>query len=329
MEIRSIAPWLGATLCLAACATTAGNGATSSPTPTGTATGTPTGTPTPSQATGVGPGGGTLDRLVFAVVGDTRPALPDDLVSYPTDIITKIFADLEAENPKPAFGVGTGDYSFADPWSDEGVEQIDRYLTAASGFTSQMFYAVGNHECLTVTSMNCLDTNFGGLPNSFKNFMSKMVTPLGYLSPYYSFRVDAADGSWTSKFVIIAGNSWDADQAAWLDQILSLDTTYTFIVRHEDRLTTEAPAVTPSEAIMANHPYTLALVGHKHTYSYDPAHKEVITGNGGAPLTGSVDYGYTVIQQLENGDLDGKNYDYQSHAVIGSFKVHPDGTPAN
>src|SRR5205807_2598345 len=160
------------------------------------------------------------------------------------------------------------------------VDQINRYLTAATNFHRQMFYAVGNHECLTVTSLNCLDSNLGGLPNSFKNFVSKMVTPLGYSLPYYSVRVDAADGSWSSKFVIVAGNSWDSTQAAWLDQILSLPTTYTFIVRHEDHLTTEAPAVTPSETIMAHHPYTLALVGHKHTYSYDPAHKEVITGNG-------------------------------------------------
>ena len=52
--------------------------------------------------------------------------------------------------------------------TDEGVEQINRYLTAATNFHQQMFYAVGNHECLTITSLNCLDSNLGGLPNSLR-----------------------------------------------------------------------------------------------------------------------------------------------------------------
>src|SRR5256885_3282079 len=42
----------------------------------------PSATPTPNPpGTGVGPGGGTVSDLRFAIVGDTRPSLPDGLAS--------------------------------------------------------------------------------------------------------------------------------------------------------------------------------------------------------------------------------------------------------
>ena len=310
------------------CSSSSGSqGASDSPTPTGTIA-TPTATPTPNPpGTGVGPGGGTVSDLRFAIVGDTRPSLPDGLASYPTAVITKIYQDLDVEMPKPAFGISTGDYILADPWTDEGAEQIDTYLTAREGFSQQMFYAMGNHECITLTSGNCLASNVGGIPNSMKHFLDKMVYPLGYQHPYYAFDVDAADGSWTSKFVLIAANSWDSTQAAWLNSVLSEPTTYTFVIRHENYAATDAPGTTPSEQIIAAHPYTLKLVGHNHTYQWEPDAHEVITGNGGAPLTGSIDYGYTIVDRLPNGDIEGHNYDYQTHAQIGAaFEVQADGT---
>src|SRR5262249_57733694 len=55
----------------------------------------------------------TMDTLSFAVVGDTRPATVDDTAGYPTAIITKIFLDLEAANPRPGLTVATGDYQFS------------------------------------------------------------------------------------------------------------------------------------------------------------------------------------------------------------------------
>src|SRR4029079_818751 len=61
----------------------------------------------------IGAMGGTLDTLSFAVVGDTRPATIDDTNGYPTAVIQKIWQDVEAHSPRPAFGVTTGDYQFA------------------------------------------------------------------------------------------------------------------------------------------------------------------------------------------------------------------------
>src|SRR6266566_2638688 len=52
---------------------------------------------------GAGPGGGLLDELRFAVVGDTRPMNLDDTANYPADVLRQIWTEVEAEQPKPAF----------------------------------------------------------------------------------------------------------------------------------------------------------------------------------------------------------------------------------
>ena len=61
-----------------------------------------------------------------------------------------------------------------------------------------------------------------------------MLAPIGQTAnPYYSINVNAADNSWTAKFVITAANAWDTAQQTWLQSTLAQKTTYTFIVRHE------------------------------------------------------------------------------------------------
>jgi hypothetical protein len=55
--------------------------------------------------------------------------------------------------------------------------------------------------------------------------------------------------------------------------------------------------VAASEAIMASHPYTLAIVGHTHSYSHNAGSREIIIGNGGAPITSRKNYGFGLIQQ--------------------------------
>src|SRR6185295_13393787 len=47
----------------------------------------------------------TADELVFAIVGDTRPAQPDDTKGYPVDAIKQIWKSIEAANPKPRFAI--------------------------------------------------------------------------------------------------------------------------------------------------------------------------------------------------------------------------------
>ena len=46
-------------------------------------------------------------------------------------------------------------------------------------------------------------------------------------------------------------------------------------------------------------------------------------GNGGAPLTGSVDYGFVIAAQQADGSMLLNAYDYATNAVTNSFKVAP------
>jgi hypothetical protein len=104
-------------------------------------------------------------------------------------------------------------------------------------------------------------------------------------------------------------------------------TTYTFVVRHEGSNATTAPGVTPSGQIMKQYPYTLLLAGHTHTFSYSASTREVIIGNGGAPLTGGVDYGYLIGEQRADGAIVFNEYDYSTNAAATTFVVTANGTP--
>jgi hypothetical protein len=262
----------------------------------------------------------------FAVVGDTRPANEDDTANYPTDIITKIWSDIAATHAD--FAVSTGDYQFSNPTGTQSTAQLDLYMTARAQFPGKLYAAMGNHECTGYTASNCGAGNTDGITNNYTAFMTKMLAPIGQSLPYYTIRFDAADGSYTAKLVVIAANAWDSTQSAWLAAELAKPTTYTFIMRHEDRTANTAPGVTPSETIINQHPLTMRIVGHTHAYKHYASDKEVVCGNGGAPLTSGTNYGYGVIEMLSTGAIQFTEYDYQSNAVIDQFRVHTDGSPA-
>ena len=275
----------------------------------------------------VGVNGGTASRLYFAVVGDTRPANPDETSGYPTAIITKIYSDIAGLSPQPLFVVTTGDYMFSTPGAGTAGPQMSLYLTAQSQFKGTAFGGMGNHECTGATASNCATD----ATENYNVFMSQMLGPLGVTKPYYSVSINASDNSWTSKIVFIAANAWDGAQASWLDATLSQNTTYTFVIRHEPADANTAPGVNPSEAILAKHPYTLAIVGHTHTYGhYSDQPKEMLVGNGGAPPTGSKDYGFGLIQQRADGTIQADVLDYQTlnYDSYFRFAVHPDGSAA-
>ena len=284
-------------------------------------------TPDSSSIQSIGTGGGTLSSLDFAIVGDTRPPSKDDIKNYPTAVITKIFQDVQAENPPVPFVVTTGDYQFSSPNGSTAAPQIDTYLQAQANYAGTVFHTMGNHECTGAVVSNCGTGNLDGTPTTYKTFMQKMMTPLGVSQPWYVVNVDATDNSWSAKFVFIAANAWSSTQATWLDAAMAKPTTYTFVVRHEGVVVTDAPGVTPSAAIIAKYPYTLLLVGHTHTFDYYSKDREVITGNGGAPLAAGVNYGYTVVRQRADKAMEVHAYDYLTHATIQTFAVKPDGTP--
>jgi hypothetical protein len=291
----------------------------------------------------VGPGGGTLSSLSFAIVGDTRPPTEDDTAGYPTAVITKIWQDIEAASPRPAFALSTGDYQFAGPTHTPGTQaaQIADYMTARANFTNVVFPAMGNHECDGATQDNCYACGsgcsaVGGICNAsgvcvtpnYTVFASNMLAPINETLPYYTIDVSSSAGvspAWTSKFVFVACNAWSTTQATWLANALATPTTYTFVVRHEGTTATTAPCLSGTgnqnaDTIMSQYPYTLLIAGHTHTYAYYSSQKQVIVGNGGAPLSGSVDYGYVIARQ-QGTSIVFDSYDYSTNAIIGTFTV--------
>jgi hypothetical protein len=278
---------------------------------------------------GVGANGGHVSSLLFTVVGDTRPANPDDIQGYPTAIIDKIYQDVAALQPAPLFSVSTGDYQYSSSYGGgQAGPQLDLYLAARSKFSGAFFPAMGNHECTGSTDSNCGTGNRDGVTDNYTQFMTKMLGPIQKTNPYYSVEIDATDGSWTSKFIFIAANAWDSAQATWLQGVITQKTTYTFIIRHEASSTSGVPGVAPSDQIIGTNPYTMMIVGHSHTYEH-PLLKEVLFGNGGAPLSGSsVDYGYGLFAQRADGAIVVDAMDYMTNMPDPAFHfvVKPDGT---
>lgn len=274
---------------------------------------------------GAGPGGGTLTDLRFAVVGDTRPANIDDTAHYPTDIVGAIWTDVEQEQPHPQFAVTTGDYMFASTTGHEQGPQLDLYLGARAAYTGVVYPAIGNHECTGYTVSNCGPAGADLEPPNYTVYLEKMVQPIGEQLPYFTERFAAADKSWTAKFVFVAANAWDRAQESWLEQQLSEPSTYTFIVRHEPSQSDTAPGVGPSDQIIIKHPYTMLITGHTHSYRHIPAYRTIIVGNGGAPLTSDVNYGYVIIARQPDGTIGVTSYDYETRAVVDQFAVTADG----
>lgn len=68
------------------------------------------------------------------------------------------------------------------------------------------------------------------------------------------------------------------------------------------------------------------MVGHTHTYRHNPSQRELIVGNGGAPLTGDFNYGYVIVERQEDGTLHVAEFDYDTNAVQDRFVVRPDGS---
>jgi hypothetical protein len=311
--------------------TVASTTATSSSVASATSTSTSTSTVASSSATSassssgttgvIHPTGGTLDTLSFAVVGDTRPPNEDDTGGYPTDVITKIWADLEAASPRPAFVVTTGDYQYANPNGTQSKPQLTLYMNARQQFSNIVFPVMGNHECTGFTASNCGEGNSDGITANYTNFMSMMLGPLGATAPFYSFNVNGTNGAWTAKFVMVACNAWDQTQATWLDGELAKPTTYTFVVRHEGNDADTAPCVTPMQSILSSHPLTLLIAGHTHTFEFNANSRQMIVGNGGAPLSGNINYGYTLATQQPNGTITYDEYDYMTNQVVLNYNL--------
>jgi hypothetical protein len=212
---------------------------------------------------------------------------------------------------------------FASTSGTQQAPQLKLYTGARANYSGVDFPAMGNHECTGATASNCATTT----TTNMSEFMTQLLGPISKTKPYYSINVASPTNAWTAKFVFVAANAWDSTQSSWLSSTLSQSTTYTFVIRHESATASTAPGVSPSEQIMKQYSYTLSIVGHAHTYSH-PSGKEVLFGNGGAPLT-SGNYGFGLFTQRGDGAIMVDAYDYSTMKPDSSFHfvVKPDGTP--
>ena len=218
---------------------------------------------------------------------------------------------------------------FATPQTGgQAQPQLDLYLQARGSYPT--FPAMGNHECTGNTNSNCGANGADGITDNYTQFMNGLMQPLGNTTPYYSINVNETTGAWTAKFVFVAANAWDSTQASWLQATMGQTTTYTFVIRHESSETSGGPpGESGSDGIISQFPYTLLIVGHTHTYEKSGP-REVIVGNGGAPLTSSVNYGFGLVTQRTDGAIQFDMIDYQTLQPDTSFRfaVNPDGSPA-
>jgi hypothetical protein len=72
----------------------------------------------------------------------------------------------------------------------------------------------------------------------------------------------------------------------------------------------------------------MLIVGHTHEYAHYANDKEIIVGNGGAPLTSGVNYGYVIVARNASGTLTVTAYDYTTHAVLDTFSIQASGAAA-
>jgi hypothetical protein len=271
------------------------------------------GTTLPAISGSVGPNGGSVSRLFFAITGDTRPDTINSTSTYPTTLVNKIYTDIQGMSPRPQFVVATGDYMFASTTSSTASTQINLYAQGAALFTGGPLYPVmGNHECDGSTTGNCS----GRTTDNITAFKTTLLANIGKTKTYYtvSFSSSVASYPWTAKLIVLSCNEWDSTQLSWFNQQVAVPTTYTFITRHESsNADAIAPCINDTDPVITAHPPNLLLVGHTHTfevfkkssmYNMLPV-DEVVAGMGGAQQQlnpGQIPvFGYATIEQIATG----------------------------
>jgi hypothetical protein len=208
----------------------------------------------------------------------------------------------------------------ANPNGNEAKPQMDLYVAAMKRFSGPVFGSLGNHECTTGTTSNCAPP--AATNNNYKAFVNGILKPIGKTKPYYEIPFNDTKGGWTAKLLVTACNAWDSAQKTWLENALKRRTDYTFIARHEPKGST-APCNNQMDAIItaSGVRYTMLLVGHVHNYNHSG--KQLLEGCGGAPLSGSANFGFATITQRADGDVRVRQYDSTTGQVVSTYTLPP------
>jgi hypothetical protein len=267
----------------------------------------------------IGANGGTVDRLHFAVFGDIRPSLPDDLSPYPTGIVMQVMDGITHENAQ--FAIGTGDYMLENFCSFCATNQINSLIMGESHFRHHIFHAMGNHECLTINEGNCPEENE---TVALRTYRSRLIPT--YAHTYFAWTIRTSLGD--ARFIATSPNAWSTDQLTWLGNELAVQWRYVFVIAHEPP-TSVGPGTSDIENQIAARPggVTMRLYGHRHRYEH-VLPNATITGNAGAPLDGVTNwYGFVLIDQRADGNLTVTSYEVGNPpTVFESFVLTPGGT---
>ena len=238
---------------------------------------------------------GHFERLRVGLLGDTRPAVAGGV--YPTQTITHIYQEIDARAPD--FAVTLGDYVYVSPANLAMAKaQMTTYLGARAGYHGSVYYVLGNHE------------GYGDNIVAFRQLMSNAA--------YFSLH--GTVGQSTFKFVVIADDVWTAAEETWVKQALAAQTTYTFVCRHHPSYNTDTNEMYILSVIQP-YPRTLLIDGHTHLYQQQST-REVVIGNGGAPLDSSY-FGYAMLDVDPAGTVTVTSYRESDDAQMSTFSVGP------
>jgi hypothetical protein len=258
-----------------------------------------------------------VDLLKFGTTGDTRPQACEDTAGYPTSIISGIVDQIRQAGAEFAIDLGDHMYVCNNDLSI-ATAQMNLYMQAAARLGQTFFMTEGNHECYHSPCP------LGSTNANFVAFM-KALAPLA-TKPYYSFDVQTSPG--LASFVVVADNSWDSAQQTWLDQTLATADTkaaYTIIAKHHPQGDSSIPENATIMTVIRKHKFALLMTGHNHYYKHEQkadGGRDMILGTGGAPLiAGGSFYGWALVEQQRNGQLQISVYDTSSNTPVDTWSV--------
>jgi calcineurin-like phosphoesterase family protein len=276
------------------------------------------GTPDPGAVPSgtVGSTGGNVERLWFATTGDTRPAECDQTDAYPKAAIAQIAAAMKALRVQ--FTLDLGDHMYVCNQSDpEARQQMGFYMDAIAQGPSAWWMTMGNHECGNGTYPYACFVN-GAHDANFAAYMAALNRPL----PYYANDVQTSLGM--ARFVVIADDSWNPTQAAWLEGTLAdadARAKYTIVARHHpvQGTRTGQPEIL---SVLRRHKYSLILTAHNHEYQHDTATwqgRSAVVGLGGA----GGKWGFGTVLQGSDGSLVFVQRDANGNPIGAPWTVAP------
>jgi len=215
------------------------------------------------------------DCLRFAVIGDSRPHY-DDIFTQPA-VFGKMLKDMEAQEPRPAFLLHTGDIILGWSWN-EGVlrKEYERYREAVKGVPFPIYIALGNHE---------------GFSGQCVSMFRKYFGPTWYSFDREGYHFVILDNSAAGHYLKLGD-----EQEAWLKKDLegNKGKKGTFVAMHVPIVGDEMELWLEIDAADRDRLHKLFLAnnvkavfqGHKHIYELcvRDGIKYVTTGGGGAPV---------------------------------------------